>query len=80
MFGPGAYRVHVAVTLDDRLAYNDTNFDRVEDACEFHVMASIRPYAVAIEHPVVWKRDGRPLGPAPAAREGRPVPSGRDKP
>jgi lipopolysaccharide transport system ATP-binding protein len=80
MFGPGAYRVHVAVTLDDRLAYNDTNFDRVEDACEFHVMASIRPYAVAIEHPVVWKRDGRPLGPAPAAWEGRPVPSGRDKP
>ncbi len=68
MFGPGVYRVHVAMTLDDLLAYNDTNFDRIEDAQEFHVMASIRSYAVAIEHPVIWKRDGRPLSPAPGQR------------
>ncbi|TKB80720.1 MAG: ABC transporter ATP-binding protein [Nitrospira sp.] len=63
MLGPGVYRVHVAITLDDLLAYNDTNFDRIEGAREFQVMAAGRPYPVAIEHPVVWKRGGRPLGP-----------------
>lgn len=63
LLGPGLYRVHVAVTLDDLLAYNDTNFDRIEGAQEFQVMASGRPYPVALEHPVVWRRDGRPLSP-----------------
>lgn len=81
MLGPGVYRVHVAVTLDDLLAYNDTNFDRIEGAREFQVMASGRPYPVAIEHPVVWKREGRLLSAvlAPAAREGPQAHSSRER-
>ena len=66
LLGPGGYRIHVAMTLDDLLAYNDTNFDRIEGVQEFQVMASGRPYPVAMEHPVVWKREGRPLLPAVA--------------
>ena len=70
MLGPGVYRVHVAITQDDLLAYNDNNFDRLEGAAEFEVQASGRPYPVALEHPVVWKREGRPLSPAQVSTEG----------
>lgn len=58
LLGPGSYWVHVAITLDDALAYGDTNFDRVERAQTFTVMAAHRPYPVVVEHPVRWKRGG----------------------
>jgi ABC-type polysaccharide/polyol phosphate transport system ATPase subunit len=61
LLGPGSYSVHAAITLDEALAYGDTNFDRLERAQTFTVMASGRPYPVAIEHPVRWKRGGRSL-------------------
>ncbi len=61
VFGPGTYAVHVAMTTDELLAYGDTNFDRLEGAQEFTVVAADNRYAVAIAHPVVWKREGRPL-------------------
>lgn len=61
LLGAGMFRVHVAITLDEPLAYGDTNFDRIESAQEFQVMVTDRPYSVAIEHPVMWKREGRHL-------------------
>lgn len=71
LLGPGSYWVHAAITLDDALAYGDTNFDRVERAQTFTVMAANRPYPVVIEHPVRWRRGGgsletRELLPRPA--------------
>ena len=61
LLGPGSYWVHVAVTLDEMLAYGDTNFDRLDRAQTFTVMAASRPYPVVIEHPVQWKRGEQPL-------------------
>ncbi len=61
LLGPGSYWVHVAVTLDETLAYGDTNFDRLDRAQTFTVMAASRPYPVVVEHPVQWKRGERPL-------------------
>lgn len=62
LLGPGSYRLHVAITLNEALAYGDTNFDRLERVQAFSVMAASRPYPVALEHPVQWKRGGLPLG------------------
>jgi lipopolysaccharide transport system ATP-binding protein len=61
LLGPGSYWVHAAITLDEALAYGDTNFDRLERVQTFTVMASGRPYPVTIEHPVRWKRAGKSL-------------------
>lgn len=61
LLGPGNYYVHVAITTDEALAYGDTNFDRVERAQAFMVMAPGRPYPVVIEHPVRWKHGDREL-------------------
>jgi lipopolysaccharide transport system ATP-binding protein len=61
LLGAGTFRVHVAITFDEPLAYGDINFDRIESAQEFEVMVTDRPYSVAVEHPVMWKREGRPL-------------------
>lgn len=76
LLGPGSYWVHAAITLDEALAYGDTNFDRIERAQTFTVMASGRPYPVAIEHPVRWTRDGRLLD-APDLRPRRARDGGR---
>jgi len=61
LLGPGSYWVHAAITLDDALAYGDTNFDRLERVQTFTVMAANRPYPVVIEHPVRWMRGGGSL-------------------
>jgi len=61
LLGPGSYWVHAAITLDDALAYGDTNFDRLERVQTFTVMAANRPYPVVIEHPVRWMRGGESL-------------------
>ncbi len=54
LLGPGDYWINVAITLDEALAFGDTNFDRVERARSFSVMAASRPYPVVMEHPVRW--------------------------
>ncbi len=74
LLGPGSYWVHVAITLDDALAYGDTNFDRIERVHTFTVMAANRPYQVVLEHPVRWKRGEQPLTacePGPVRTPGR---------
>lgn len=74
LLGPGSYWVHVAITLDDALAYGDTNFDRIERVCRFTVMAANRPYQVVLEHPVRWKHGEQPLiacEPGPIRTPGR---------
>jgi len=63
LLGAGTYWVHVAITVDEALAYGDTNFDRVERAQTFTVVARGRSYPVAVEHPVLWRREGRLLQP-----------------
>ncbi len=73
LLGPGSYWVHAAITLDDALAYGDTNFDRLERVQTFSVMAANRPYPVVIEHPVRWRRGGRSLDTRDLLP--RPVPS-----
>lgn len=73
LLGPGSYWVHAAITLDDALAYGDTNFDRRERAQTFSVMAANRPYPVVVEHPVRWRRGGEALDTRDLLP--RPVPS-----
>lgn len=55
LLGPGLYSITVSITLNDPLAFGDTNFDRLCKIKEFKVDAKDRAYAVAVSHPVFWR-------------------------